>query len=79
MDFIERIFHIAPDGGSGLLELIIMLTVVAVPLVVAALRNQRAWRLSLSRSLQNARRRLASLLYPARRQQTVAASGKSRD
>lgn len=28
MDFIERIFGIAPDGGSGMLELLL----VAIPL-----------------------------------------------
>jgi hypothetical protein len=30
MDFVERIFHIAPDGGSGLMELAILLTIACV-------------------------------------------------
>jgi hypothetical protein len=25
MDFIERIFHVSPDGGSGTLELLLLL------------------------------------------------------
>jgi hypothetical protein len=29
MDFIERIFGIAPDGGSGLLELLLFLIPIA--------------------------------------------------
>lgn len=33
MDFIERIFHIAPDGGSGALELALVL----VPVLTAAM------------------------------------------
>jgi hypothetical protein len=33
MDFIERIFGISPDGGSGALEL----TLVALPLLCVAL------------------------------------------
>jgi len=37
MDFVERIFGIAPDGGSGALELAICLVFLAVPLVAAAL------------------------------------------
>lgn len=42
MDFIERIFHVAPDGGSGVLELAIVLVVLVVLLAVATLRRQRA-------------------------------------
>jgi hypothetical protein len=37
MDFVERIFGIAPDGGSGALESAIGLVLLTVPLVVAAL------------------------------------------
>ncbi len=33
MDFIERIFHISPDGGSGLLEFAMMLVVMALSVV----------------------------------------------
>jgi hypothetical protein len=41
MDFIERIFGISPDGGSGLFELIL----IVVPLLgTAALYLRRTWR-----------------------------------
>lgn len=30
MDFIERLFHIAPDGGNGLAELAILLGLACV-------------------------------------------------
>jgi hypothetical protein len=30
MDFIERIFHLAPDGGSGLTEWVIVLACFAL-------------------------------------------------
>ena len=33
MDFIERIFNLSPDGGSGTLELLLFL----VPLLIFAL------------------------------------------
>ncbi|MGH9447628.1 MAG: hypothetical protein ACRD3O_18145 [Terriglobia bacterium] len=52
MDFIERIFHVAPDGGSGALELAIMLVFLIVPLAVVVLRKRRAWSSSWSRALQ---------------------------
>ena len=32
MDFIERVFHIAPDGGNGITELAIVLVCGFVPL-----------------------------------------------
>jgi hypothetical protein len=41
MDFIERIFHISPDGGSGSLELAIILVVMAVPVVSVVFRMLR--------------------------------------
>ena len=31
MDFIERVFHVMPDAGTGSLELAILLVVIAVP------------------------------------------------
>lgn len=37
MDFIEQIFHIAPDGGTGILELSILALLSLVPLAVFAL------------------------------------------
>ena len=41
MDFIERIFSICPDGGSGVFELML----VAVPvLILASLAAYRRWR-----------------------------------
>jgi hypothetical protein len=44
VDFIERIFHIVPDGGTGSLELAILLVLVIVPLAVLVLRKNRARR-----------------------------------
>jgi hypothetical protein len=45
MDFIERIFHLAPDGGSGLTEWAIVLACVCACLLltarVAAVRSSR--------------------------------------
>ena len=35
MDFIERIFSIAPDGGSGSVELMIISGVVLIAIVIA--------------------------------------------
>ncbi len=42
MDFIERIFHMSPDGGSGLTESLVLLVVALVPLAFAALRASAA-------------------------------------
>jgi len=40
MDFIERLLHISPDGGSGASELLIGLTVLLIILVIVlALRG----------------------------------------
>jgi hypothetical protein len=47
MDFVERIFHVAPDGGTGSLELAIIFVLLAFPIAVALLRGARA---SLDRS-----------------------------
>jgi hypothetical protein len=44
MDFIERIFGVAPDGGSGTLEAIILLVPVATVALVAFLWNRWARR-----------------------------------
>jgi hypothetical protein len=41
MDFIERIFHIAPDGGTGAMELAIVLLPVIITLAAAMLRKRR--------------------------------------
>lgn len=40
MNFIEQLFHVSPDGGSGALELVIVLFVLACPIVAAALRRR---------------------------------------
>jgi hypothetical protein len=43
MDFIERLFGISPDGGSGALELMLL----AVPLLIlASLASYKRWRRS---------------------------------
>ncbi|HTV56365.1 MAG TPA: hypothetical protein VMI06_15790 [Terriglobia bacterium] len=47
MDFIERIFHVAPDGSSGLLEMAILLVVLMAPFGVVVFRKNGA-RLLLS-------------------------------
>jgi hypothetical protein len=39
VDFIERIFHISPDHGSGALEVTILVTVFAIPIVTVILRK----------------------------------------
>jgi hypothetical protein len=44
VDFIERIFHFAPDGGTGSLELAILLVLVIFPLAVLMFRKNRARR-----------------------------------
>ena len=49
MDFIEIIFHIAPDGGSGALEATILVGFCAI--VLAAMVGRR--------------RRIAGRLYPS--------------
>jgi ABC-type phosphate transport system permease subunit len=40
VDFIERIFHISPDHGSGVLEATILLTLLLIPIAVALLRSR---------------------------------------
>lgn len=47
MDFIERIFGIAPDGGDGTLEMLYIAVALAVGAMVVAcrwLRRQAAMR-----------------------------------
>ena len=42
MDFIERIFHVSPDGGSGTLEMFLFLVpvlVIATAIVVKLSRR----------------------------------------
>jgi hypothetical protein len=42
MDFIERIFHIAPDGGTGTLELSFLMVVLIVPIAGMIVVRRRA-------------------------------------
>jgi hypothetical protein len=41
MDFIEDIFGVAPDGGSGSLEFLLLTALVAGAVAYAALRRSR--------------------------------------
>ena len=41
MDFIERIFHLAPDGGTGALESAIVLALLVVALAAVVLRSAK--------------------------------------
>ena len=36
MDFIERIFHLSPDGGSGMTEMAIILAGLSIYAVLVA-------------------------------------------
>ena len=40
MDFIERIFHISPDGGNGMLELAIVFALLAIPFIALTIRRK---------------------------------------
>lgn len=49
MDFVERLFHISPDGGTGLLECSVLVGSAAIGAALAVLRigaslKRRAWR-----------------------------------
>jgi hypothetical protein len=44
MDFIERIFGGAPDGGTGTLEISILLVPVFTVVLLAFFWCRRAWR-----------------------------------
>lgn len=49
MDFIERLFHIAPDGGTGMLEVTIVLILIFIPAAILSVKRNRARR---TRSVQ---------------------------
>jgi hypothetical protein len=50
MDFIERIFHIAPDGGTGTLELSLLIVFLVAPIAVTmVVRRRRARSLQAQR------------------------------
>lgn len=38
MDLIERILHVSPDHGSGLLESALLLVILVVPIAIATFR-----------------------------------------
>ncbi len=40
MDFVERLFGISPDGGSGLYELTLLVLLMAAPILAAILRRR---------------------------------------
>jgi hypothetical protein len=42
MNFIEQIFHISPDNGSGALEATILIVLLIAPVVFAVLRMRRS-------------------------------------
>ncbi len=42
MDFVERIFHIAPDGGNGTLELALMSLIFLVIVVALGMKRARS-------------------------------------
>ena len=44
MDFIEKIFGIAPDGGDGSFELLLFLIPLSLIVLVAVLRRRRTRR-----------------------------------
>jgi ABC-type phosphate transport system permease subunit len=39
MYFIERVFHLSPDHGSGVLEATILLTLFLIPIAIAIFRT----------------------------------------
>ena len=43
MNFIERLFGIAPDGGNGSFELLLFLLPLAGILTLRVWRNRRHW------------------------------------
>ncbi|HUA64178.1 MAG TPA: hypothetical protein VML19_35880 [Verrucomicrobiae bacterium] len=56
MDFIERIFHIAPDGGNGLTEAAILLACAFVAAGAVWLGSRVYQRLSATERVQPRRR-----------------------
>ncbi len=40
MDFIERLFHVSPDGGNGALEALLLLIPIAVVGLAILLRRK---------------------------------------
>jgi hypothetical protein len=48
MDFIERLFHISPDGDSGALELALLLVPVVVVALLLLARHSKRTRLEIN-------------------------------
>ena len=46
MDVIERVFHLSPDGGSGLLEWSLVLLAFLIVVAPFVIRPGDAWRRS---------------------------------
>jgi len=44
MDFIERLWHISPDGGTGTFELVLLLIPLAVAVALRRRYTSRAGR-----------------------------------
>jgi hypothetical protein len=40
MQFLETIFHVAPDGGSGAFEALLVTAIIAIGSLAAALRRR---------------------------------------
>ena len=48
MDFIERLFHVSPDGGNGTTEAMFLIAVLAITAALAfrrPIRRAIQWRL----------------------------------
>jgi len=41
MQFVELIFHVAPDGGTGVYELAIKFVLLVLPIAVEVVRRKR--------------------------------------
>ena len=41
MDFIEQIFHVSPDNGTGVLEATFLIVVLIIAIAFAVLRMRR--------------------------------------
>ena len=59
MDFVERIFHFAPDGGNGFIEFMLLLGVML-------LSGSVVWRVLSHRTATEFRLRAAHLSQPFR-------------
>jgi hypothetical protein len=44
MNFVERVFHLDPDAGSGLFEIVIIVTVASLMAMGARIAIRRAGR-----------------------------------